>query len=48
MGKLDKISNEEFKEKLRGEFTKQELFDVVNDFKEGVKKGDYAERGWPK
>ena len=47
-GKIGRIKNEEIKNKLRGNLTKQELFELMSDFREGVKEGNYADRGWPK
>ena len=47
-GKLKCIQNEGIKEKLRSDLNKQELFDLMSDFREGIKEGNYAEKGWPK
>ena len=48
VGKLSILKSEEIKNKLRGKLTKQELFDLIKDFREGVKEDNYTERGWPK
>lgn len=49
IGKLTRITNDNIKNKLRSpELTKAELFDIVNDFIQGVKENNYQEKGFPK
>ena len=48
-GKITRIKSEDIKNKLRNEnLSRQELFEIINDFIQGVKEGNYEERGWHK
>ena len=45
-GKIARIKSEDIKNKLRNEnISRQELFEIISDFIQGVKEGNYEERG---
>lgn len=48
VGKISRLS-EDLKTKFRNpHLSRAQLYDLMGEFIEGVKKGDYAQKGWPK